>query len=84
MRAVVLVASLALAGLAGCATPAVEEGKSAQPRVYVTGSNVARRVDQPTGSPTYGVSGDDMRTGRMRLPEIIPPPPCYRGSSNEC
>jgi hypothetical protein len=85
MRAVALVPSLALAVLAGCATSPAEEGKSAaEQRVYVTGSNVARRVDQPTGSPTYGISGDDMRKGRMRLPEIIPPPPCYRGSSNEC
>ena len=84
VRTIVIASSLAVTALCGCATPPAEQGKAAESRVYVTGSNVARRVDQPTGSPTYGVSGDDMRTGRMRLPEIIPPPPCYRGSSNEC
>ena len=78
MRALLVAASAALAVLAGCATSSGDDGKPAETRAYVTGSNIARKVDQPTSSPTYGVSGDEMRKGRMPLPETPLSPECYR------
>jgi hypothetical protein len=82
MRAILLAASLTLTGVSGCATPAADEGKPADARVYVTGSNIARRPDQPGGSPVYGVSGDDIRKGRLDMPNVIPPPPDHRAPGN--
>jgi hypothetical protein len=84
MRLILLAASLALAGLTGCATSSSEADKPAEARVYVTGSNIARRPDQPTSSPTYGVSADDMRKGMNQLPGTTPPPPCNRGDGAAC
>lgn len=78
MRVLLLASSFTLACLAGCATSSADADKPTEARVFVTGSNIARRADQPTSSPTYGISGDDMRKGLTRLPATIPPPECYR------
>jgi hypothetical protein len=81
MRAILL-ASAAVAALSGCATAPNNEAKSGETRTYVTGSNIARRADQPTGSPTYGVSGDDIRKGKLDMPNVVPPPPDHRSPGN--
>jgi hypothetical protein len=77
MRAILLVAA-AVAALPGCASAPADPAKAGEARVYVTGSNISRRADQPTGSPTYGMSGDDLRKGRYDMPNVVPPPPDHR------
>lgn len=68
--------------LGGCA--AVDDKVSAknEPRSYVTGSMIGRRADQPTGSQTLSLSGDQLRKGQARLPELILPPEGYRNAGN--
>lgn len=81
MRLPLVMSPFVVLALAGCASTGDSDGTRVE-RHYVTGSNVARRVDQPTGSPTYGISGDDLRKGKVDMPNVIPPPPDHRSPGN--
>jgi len=78
MRALLVALPLLLVGPVGCATTETTEAKASDPSFYITGSNIARR-NQPA-SPMQGVSGDDLRSNKIHLPEIISPPIGYRGA----
>jgi len=77
MRALLVALPMLLVGPLGCATTDPTEAK-ADPAFYVTGSNIARPNAPP--SPMQGVSGDDLRSNKIHLPEIISPPVGYRGA----
>lgn len=74
--------AVAVPWVGGCAVVDDKATAYSEPRTYVTGSMIGRRADQATGSKTQSLSGEQLRTGQTRLPDLVPAPDGYRGAGN--